>query len=663
MKKIFALLVGINDYTPPVSGLQGCLKDVNRIEHYLKKNFGTGEAISVEADGIAFQKSGSLHICRLLDEEATHSNIIKAFRQFLRQAGPEDAAWFHFSGHGSEAFTAEAFLELEPNGKDQTLVCFRPEDSDEIFQLADKELAVLLHEVATQDRDGRPKESSPHLVVSLDCCHSGSGTRDFEEDPALRNRGIKLQGQRPQFLVRQSEQPGRALSTYLDNYYAHQKQEKGSLEIPEAPHILLSACESIQQAGDLPAGGIFTSSLITTLEQAGGRLNYSDLFVRTRAISRKLRSEQTPKFETVGRFDPFTRFLDGSALGNPERYELIFETGRWFVKCGAVHGLPVQADQTISLEIQTPAPERRPLGIAHIEGVGAQKSSLILPQQMMLDRDQFYQAVIRFLPAPKVLVWLHGDPAGIAFLKDRWDASKNVQWMDTAEGQAAAELEVEATGEYFLLYDRVRKRQVLSRSMDKEGALLTMDALGKIVRWDRTVHLENPRSSLRQIANFELGIADKSRNQTFFREPEIRIEVTPEKYFADSNTGAIGLPFFPQLIVGGDSQKLYAYLFHLRTNYSIEAYEGEFVFRPEEHPGKAEVKIPLWKSTRGWGLSPGEDTATSYFKLIVTTAPLDYQQLLQSGLEGDRHSSFEWNPVAVDNSWLSFTTRVVLVRG
>lgn len=661
MKKIFALLVGINEYTPPVSNLQGCVKDVNRIEKYLRNNFGEGEAVSDQINGVSYQKLGSLHICRLSDQQATYANIIQAFRQFLRQAGPADVAWFHFSGHGSEAFTADAFLALEPNGKDQTLICFRPQGSDEQLQLADKELAVLLHEVATQDEAGQPK-GSPHLVVSLDCCHSGSGTRDFEEDPAIRNRGIQLHNQWSSVMARSVRSKGRDLNTYLDGYYTRLWEEKGNMEIPEAPHILLSACESIQQAGDLPVGGVFTSSLITTLEQSNGQLNYSDLFVRTRAVSRKLRSEQTPKFETVGAFDPFTRFLDGSTLGNPERYELVFEAGNWFVKCGAIHGLPVQSDQAIELEIQTPAPENQSIGVARIEGVGAQKSRLVIPENMGLDQNRFYQAVIRFLPAPKVLVWLHGDPAGIQFLKDLWDASKNVQWIDQAEGQAVAELEVEATGEKFLLHDRVRKRQVLSRSMDREGAMLIIDALGKIVRWDRTVHLENPRSSLRQIVNFELGIADKSMNKTFFQEPEIRIEVTPEKYFADPNTGAVGLPFFPQLIIGDNRRQLYGYLFHLRSNFSIEAYEGEVVYRPAEHPGKMELKMPLWKSTRGWGLSPGEDRATSYFKLMVTTETLDYQQLLQSGLEGDRHSPFEWNPLDVDNAWTSFTTKVTLVR-
>ena len=35
--------------------------------------------------------------------------------------------------------------------------------------------------------------------------------------------------------------------------YATQWREQKSLEVPLAPHVLLSACQSVQKAGDLPA--------------------------------------------------------------------------------------------------------------------------------------------------------------------------------------------------------------------------------------------------------------------------------------------------------------------------------------------------------------------------------------------------------------------------
>lgn len=661
MKKTFALLVGINNYASPVSGLRGCIKDIDQIESYLQTNFGQGEERLAETAGVPFRTYGPLYLCRLADEQATYHNILAAFRHFLRQAGPEDVAWFHFSGHGSEEFTAEEFLALEPNGKDQTLVCYRAKAEDGHLHLADKELAVLLHEVATQDTNGQPK-ASPHLVVSLDCCHSGSGTRDVAEDPNFQIRGIKIGQSVDQIKARSAGTVGRGIATYAGGYYAQQWERSQSLEVPESRHVLLSACESIQKAGDLPVGGIFTSSLITTLEQAKGELNYADLFVRTRATSRKLRREQTPQFETIGNFDPFTRFLDGTALGTPERYEVVYENGHWFVKCGAIHGLPVQTNQPIELEIQTAAPENKLVAIGQISGLGAQKSRFMLTDGGLLDQDTFYQAVLRYLPAPPVFVWLHGDAAGLQLLKDHWEASKNMRWTEDPDLPDVATLEVEAKDGHFFLSDRQQGRAVLNRPQDAANAKLIVSSLAKIVRWERTIRLDNPKSTLRQAVDFELGIANKKMEKTFFQAPEIRLYVSGENYFGDPQAGTIGVPFFPNVIVRNTNQPLYAYLLHLRSNYGIDAYEGEVAFRPAEHPGKQEVSIPMWKKPMGWGLSPGEAESTSYFKLLVTTEPLDYQQLLQSGIGGFRSTEQEWKPVAVDNAWANFTTKVTLVR-
>lgn len=57
-------------------------------------------------------------------------------------------------------------------------------------------------------------------------------------------------------MARSASTEGRKIGTYLDGYYDRQWRENGRLEVPDAPHILLSACESIQQAGDLPVGAL-----------------------------------------------------------------------------------------------------------------------------------------------------------------------------------------------------------------------------------------------------------------------------------------------------------------------------------------------------------------------------------------------------------------------
>ena len=108
------------------------------------------------------------------------------------------------------------------------------------------------------------------------------------------------------------------------------------------------------------------------------------------------------------------------------------------------------------------------------------------------------------------------------------------------------------------------------------------------------------------------------------------------------------------------TQDFYCYLLHFRRNYSITSEEGEVVYRVEEHNGQ--TTLPLLKAPMGWGLAAEDTDAEIWFKLIVTTEPLDHHQLLQSGLMGDRDVVFKWNPVSVSEEWFSRVIKVKMVR-
>ena len=123
----YILLVGINAYPMKGSALNGCVPDVKRLEKYLLDRFSLVAPEDNEDQN--FRKIVGDHaiIWRLLDDAATYNNIVSSFRQHLRRAQQGDHVWFHFSGHGSEQWTAPEFkAELEPNGKDQDarLLCY-----------------------------------------------------------------------------------------------------------------------------------------------------------------------------------------------------------------------------------------------------------------------------------------------------------------------------------------------------------------------------------------------------------------------------------------------------------------------------------------------------------------------------------------------------------
>ena len=152
---VYAVLVGIDAYPPPVPWLAGCRNDVSDLTALLQGRLGE-----------------RLRLVTLLDRDATRQAIVDAMRTHLGRATAGDVALFSYSGHGSEEPVPKAFAALEPTGRIQTLVSVdtgrRDADGVLIRPIADKELAVLLGEIAAK---------GSHVVALLDCCHSGTGTR------------------------------------------------------------------------------------------------------------------------------------------------------------------------------------------------------------------------------------------------------------------------------------------------------------------------------------------------------------------------------------------------------------------------------------------------------------------------------------------------------
>ena len=156
-----ALLVAIGNY-PESSGWPqiSSLNDVGIIKKALLKQ------------GFA---EGDIHV--LTDENATKTGIEQAIQQFLvTTAKPGGVAYFHFSGHGQQVADNNGIPD-ELDGYDEAIV---PINSPLNFQegvyegenlIRDDELGQLMDEVR---RKLGPKGN---LLVVLDACHSGTGTR------------------------------------------------------------------------------------------------------------------------------------------------------------------------------------------------------------------------------------------------------------------------------------------------------------------------------------------------------------------------------------------------------------------------------------------------------------------------------------------------------
>lgn len=142
-----ALLVGINDYKG-VGDLRGCINDVTNIRNLLKTYFGfSNEDIRI-----------------LVDERATKQNILFRLEKLVTNAKPGDLIVFHFSGHGSQIRDRD-MDELKDHMDE--LICPWDMNWDDGF-ITDDMLKEILNTL----------NKEVMMEIILDCCHSGTGTRN-----------------------------------------------------------------------------------------------------------------------------------------------------------------------------------------------------------------------------------------------------------------------------------------------------------------------------------------------------------------------------------------------------------------------------------------------------------------------------------------------------
>lgn len=224
---VYALIVGINDYLA-VTPLSGCVDDALGFQGFLEGRV----------------EPRALRVRTLLDRDGTRQSVISGFSEHLGKAGAGDAAVFYFAGHGSYEAVDERFWFLEPSGRNQTVVCADSRHAG-VPDPADKELNELIASVAL---------TGAHVMTVLDCCHSGSGTRDVLVSPDVRVRQVEP-ALRP-----------RLLESYLPGVRA--AVEGAATEQPLARHVALSACEADQFAREMPIGGAFRGVFSAMLQQA-----------------------------------------------------------------------------------------------------------------------------------------------------------------------------------------------------------------------------------------------------------------------------------------------------------------------------------------------------------------------------------------------------------
>lgn len=269
-----ALLVGINDYAPVGKrgpDLKGCINDVRDMAHTLN------------ALEIIPQQYNSLHI--LTDSNATKMNILNELKWLIKDAKENDLLIFYYSGHGSQILDINGD---EIDKQDETLC---PHDFKTAGMIVDDDLREFFTTLPI----------GVNLEVILDCCFSGTGTRELNvlesipEDKRMTYRYLEPSLEHSYFLDtdpiiprRKILQPGAG--------------EKKIVITPELNHVLWTAANDRQTSSeDLVNGvyrGIFTYCFCKVLRRTNGVITRRKLASLVRADVKRMGYSQILQLES-----------------------------------------------------------------------------------------------------------------------------------------------------------------------------------------------------------------------------------------------------------------------------------------------------------------------------------------------------------------------------
>lgn len=478
-RSLYALLVGINEYPSKEHQLNGCINDLNGWDQYLE--------VRAKSTGYVFRP------LVLKNEAATRQAVINGFTDHLSQATADDTVVFFFSGHGSEEPCTSLF-EKTSDALNQTLVCWDSRTTS--WDLLDKELSNLIALVA---------KKNPQITIILDCCHSGSGSRDFGERRLLPRDLSPRDGKRIErdicFYLNAKGQPMTYSSKMKDTAVLPPfKVEKGR-------HILLAACQEKETAKEALEGqtyrGIFSFYMQQVLNQAQKEMTYSNLITSVKKeMDGKVR-EQLPQLEVIdgdgGERQQF--FLSKDRQADCKNiFVLTHHTEGWMVKGGSVNGWPGVENPGVELAVfpfmSTPQEIKKGTGqvaIAKVKKVNANESSVVIEGEA-LDSDLLYKALLVKAPTPTMSVFLEGEPSKVEALRIALDAvdSTQVDIKEVSDRGKAMLIFVAKAATYQIYRGALLGDPMQAPMAEFDYSVEVVKPLAHIAQWQKLMDLQNP---------------------------------------------------------------------------------------------------------------------------------------------------------------------------
>lgn len=570
-----ALLVGIDRYPPPLPALRGCGADVAALAELLRA------------------RTDRVDLVTLLDGDATRSAVVGAIRVHLGAAGPDDVALLAFSGHGSQAPGADPG---EHDGLDETLV-LADSRSPGGWDLTDDELGALL--TAATGRAG-------HVLVVLDCCHSGTATRG----PVLRERRVPADPRRrpPGAYVPEVREPARCAGPGA-------VRGLGPRLLDRHDHVLLAACRADETAKEIAEGGqdrgAFSAALGAAL-RGGGAVTYRDVHRAATARLAGRVAHQHPQLETADPADLARPFLGGALAEVPAAFTLTYQEGRWVVDGGAVHGVSGPGpDGTTAFAVLDPTGAGAGALVASATATAVGPASAVVALSRELDEGRVFRAMVVATPLPTLTVVLGPGCEAV----DAALAARPGPVTTVAAGEADLRV-VGVPGGYRLL-DGLEGTAVAADVVGPDAPARVAGALRHVSRWRRVGGLANVATSLPPGA-VEVGLRGDD-GAVPDGDGELQLRHGPDR------------PAFTVALTNTTGRPLWCALVDLTDGFGIypdAVPEGSRALAPGQR-----TEIRLLGEVPEAAYAAGRRSVRDHLKVIVASVEFDPRPLHQGDLD------------------------------
>lgn len=605
MQKLYALIIGINNYPIRSHRLQGCVPDATEMHDFL--------ANVCNQEGITFEP------LVLFDNKATRQNIIQGFAHFA-QAKDGDICVLYYSGHGSQMASPPEFWKLDTDRLMETIVCY-----DSRLRggrdLTDKELSYLIWKYS------KKQNKDVHFLSVFDCCHSGTITRSAEEENTgeLRSRMA-------------DKNPTNFPFNQLVGHEEYEEKD-GAIIPPLGNYITLSAARSDESAYEMNIGGvprgIFTNSMLDVLEKSNLKyITYAELISRIQSRVQNRTNDQMPQHPLVNAYGIVSQrslFLNGKMNKSPRSY-LKYENRQWIVDLGSIHGLKPRAALTIEAE-----GVKRELRVTEVK-----PGRSIVEEQAFLDKRKG-EYLIQQIELTKIAL-----PVGIN--------------PDLANADLIAKFKAAIEESESLFFDQQQANYWLDRSPER-GYILTrpcdsmplfygvrenipgdpiavfIDNIEKVAFWEYVNQLSNPITSMRAEDWVEIEMTEVLEHSNFSRvirsEPKSIDEEAVMSYQYEN--GKWREPAFQLKVSNKSNQDLWIAGLYLSEDFSVtdifmpvrQVRRGEEPYGFFDENGNDIIELWLPDEIHSWG---GTEIVNK-IKIIVSAEPFTVQELCQDGLD------------------------------